>query len=138
MVMLATLLPCLLSTMHEYTPLSVRFNPLLNVKACADERSSLVSKRFQWYFGAKLSKEWDGKIQAHESGNVIKFMQKINQLWNAIKLPGWADAVHKIRAGVLPSTTCTSCCDTVTFWGGSVNKRAREKMKKYGRVIVKK
>jgi hypothetical protein len=78
MVMLATLLPCLFSTMHEYTPLSVRFNPLLNVKACADERSSLVSKRFQRYFGAKFSKET--KIQAHKSGNVIKFMQKINQL----------------------------------------------------------
>lgn len=57
MVMLATLLPCLFSTMHEYTPLSVRFNPLLNVKACADERSSLVSKRFQRYFGAKFNKK---------------------------------------------------------------------------------
>lgn len=66
MVMLATLLPCLFSTMHEYTPLSVRFNPLLNVKACADERSSLVSKRFQRYFGAKFSKERHKNTSAQE------------------------------------------------------------------------
>lgn len=56
MVMLATLLPCLFSAMHTYTPLSVRFNPLVNVNACTDERISLVSKRFQWYFGAEFGK----------------------------------------------------------------------------------
>ena len=46
-VMLATLLPCLFSTMHEYTPLSVRFSPLGNVKAAVVISTSLVSKRFQ-------------------------------------------------------------------------------------------
>jgi hypothetical protein len=46
-VMLATLLPCLFSTMHEYTPLSVRLTPLGNVKAAVVINTSLVSKRFQ-------------------------------------------------------------------------------------------
>lgn len=77
MVMLATLLPCLLSTMHEYTPLSVRFNPLLNVKAGCDERTSSVSKRFQLYFGAKFREQCTKRKRGR---NVIKFMQKINQL----------------------------------------------------------
>lgn len=45
--MLATLLPCLFSTMHEYTPLSVRFSPLGNVKAVVFISTSLVSKCFQ-------------------------------------------------------------------------------------------
>lgn len=44
-VMLATLLPCLFSTMHEYTPLSVRFSPLGNVKAAVVISTSLASKR---------------------------------------------------------------------------------------------
>lgn len=46
-VMLATLLPCLFSTMHEYTPLSVRLSPLGNSKAGVVISTSLVSKRFQ-------------------------------------------------------------------------------------------
>lgn len=46
-VMLATLLPCLFSTMHEYTPLSVRFSPLGNVKVGVVISTSSVSKRFQ-------------------------------------------------------------------------------------------
>lgn len=51
-VMLATLLPCLFSTMHEYTPLSVRFSPRGNVKVGVVISTSSVSNRFQWYFGA--------------------------------------------------------------------------------------
>lgn len=46
-VMLATLLPCLFSTMHEYTPLSVRLSPLGNSKAGVVISTSLESKRFQ-------------------------------------------------------------------------------------------
>lgn len=53
-VMLATLLPCLFTTMHEYTPLSVRFNPLENFKAAVLLiNSSLASKCLHSNFGAE-------------------------------------------------------------------------------------
>lgn len=68
MIMLATLLPCLFSAMHTYTPLSVRFKPLVNVNACTDESTSWASKRFQWYFGAGLK---------NRARDVIKFMPKL-------------------------------------------------------------